>query len=47
LVFNSFIKPDDGAIFDAMATFIHGLQEKNKSIANANDMDTVWAWFQA
>ena len=44
-VFNEFVRPEEGAIFDSHATAIHGLTAEHENIVNAADIETVWDQF--
>ena len=46
LVFNEFVRPEEGAIFDSHATAIHRLTTENESIVNAADIESVWDQFR-
>ena len=41
-IFNTYIKPNDNAIWNDHATQIHGLHASHPSIQSAQDMKTVW-----
>ena len=43
--FNEYVKPHEGAIWDAHATRIHGLTENHPKILQADGMDLVWPRF--
>ena len=44
-VFNEYVKPHEGAVWDSQATRIHGLTEHNPKIIGADGMDLVWPRF--
>ena len=44
-VFNEYVKPHEGAIWDSQATRIHGLTEHNPKIIGVDGMDLVWPRF--
>jgi len=44
-VFNKYIKPEEGAIFDSIATRVHGLVESDPRIQGADGMERVWPQF--
>jgi len=46
LVFNEFVQPEEGAIFDSHDTAIHGLIAEHENIVNAADIETVWDQFR-
>ena len=43
--FNKYVKPDEGAIWDARASLIHGLTENDPRILQADRMESVWGQF--
>ncbi len=44
-IFNKYVRPPDGAIWDTNATQVHGLTASSDEIKNANGFTTVWQEF--
>ena len=45
LVFNEFVKPEEGEIFESHTVAIHRLPADHEKIANAADIKTAWDQF--